>query len=101
MCANTDRPPSGVICTIVVPVPWKFDEALKLLTSTSPATRRPRFSFTTAMPYGLTSPLCGTVDPSVVTWVRPAMNGPDAETATEPSAMPVAGMTTIASRPRR
>ena len=29
--ANTDCFPAGVICTIVVPVPWLLDFALKLL----------------------------------------------------------------------
>src|SRR5690242_4410448 len=58
MCAKTDRAPRGDISTIVVPVPCWF-LLLKLLTSTSPATRRPVLRGTTATPYGLTSPLAG------------------------------------------
>src|SRR5215471_4688859 len=62
MCANTVRWPPGVICTIVVPVPCKFLELLKLLTRTLPWRSLPSLWRTTATPYGLTSPLCGTVE---------------------------------------
>ena len=60
--ANTVRAPPGLIWTMVVPVPCRFDLALKLDTSTSPAISRPVVRRTTATPYGLTSPLAGTVD---------------------------------------
>src|ERR1039457_1310380 len=85
---------------MVVPVPCAFDAALKLLTSTLPATSRPQFWLTTAIPYGFTSPLDGTVDPSVVMWVSPAMNGPDAAAAIWPATRPAAGIATMARRPR-
>ena len=55
------RPP-GEICTIVLPVPCRLDLALKLLIRTFPACRRPSLCRTTKMPYGLTSPLNGTVE---------------------------------------
>src|SRR5215472_2813672 len=73
ICANTVcclLP--GDTCTIVVPVPCWFAELLKLLTRTSPLTRLPVLVGTTATPYGLTSPLAGTVDVIVSLWV----NGP-------------------------
>src|SRR5215472_14123251 len=66
MVAKTLTFPLGETWTIVVPVPWKFLELLKLLTSTLPRTRRPWLRWTTAVPYGLTSPLAGTVDAIVV-----------------------------------
>src|ERR1700693_4508359 len=100
MWANTERPPSGVIWTIVVPVPWAFVELLKLLTSTSPATSRPCDSWTTAMPYGFTSPFRGTVDPSVVTRENPLMNRPDADAVICPNPMPAMGTATIATSRR-
>src|SRR5262252_10794311 len=39
ICANTVCWPPGEICTIVVPVPCRLFELLKLLTRTSPLTR--------------------------------------------------------------
>src|SRR5215469_17383623 len=66
MCAKTVCCPPGETCTIVVPVPCRFLELLKLLTRTLPLTRRPVLRGTTATPYGLTSPLCGTVEAIVL-----------------------------------
>ena len=60
--ANSDRWPPGEISTSVLPVPCWFALSLKLLISTSPARRRPVLCRMIAMPYGLTSPLCGTVE---------------------------------------
>ncbi len=57
--ANTLSLPFGETWTIVVPVPWRFFELLKLLIRTSPLTSEPWFLRTSAMPYGLTSPLAG------------------------------------------
>ena len=50
MRANTVRCPPGEICTIVVPVPCRFLELLKLLTRMSPLTRLPMLWRTTATP---------------------------------------------------
>ena len=46
---------------MVVPVPCTLDLVLKLLTRVSPLTRWPVVCGTTVIPYGLTSPLAGTV----------------------------------------
>jgi hypothetical protein len=62
MPANSETLPRGLTCTIVVPVPCTLALLLKLLTSTSPRYRRPVLCGTTATPYGLTSPLAGTVE---------------------------------------
>ena len=51
---------------MVVPVPCRLLAALKLLISTLPATRSPIVRGTTTIPYGLTSPLAGTVLATVV-----------------------------------
>jgi hypothetical protein len=51
--AKTLIAPLGESWTIVVPVPWKFELALKLLTNTSPFTRWPVVRGTTAMPIGI------------------------------------------------
>src|SRR6202035_2482150 len=59
--------PLGATSTIVVPVPWALEELLKLLTSTWPSVRFPIEWGTLATPYGLTSPLPGTVDTMVMT----------------------------------
>src|ERR1035437_1300859 len=64
--AKTLVAPWGETCTIVLPVPCRLELALKLLTSTSFFTRLPIVRGTTAMPYGLMSPLAGTVDPITV-----------------------------------
>src|SRR5580700_10369613 len=56
------RLPSGAICTIVVPVPCRFALLLKLLIRMLPLIRDPVLRGTRAMPYGLTSPLAGTVE---------------------------------------
>src|SRR6185312_2345036 len=66
--AKTLRRPPGETCTMVVPVPCRFARLLKLLTRTSPATSRPVDRFTTTVPYGLTSPLAGTVDATTLRW---------------------------------
>ena len=50
ICANTVCCPPGETCTIVVPVPCRFCELLKLLTRTSPLTRLPMLRGTTATP---------------------------------------------------
>src|SRR5215468_4737848 len=50
ICANSVCWPPGEICTIVVPVPCRFAELLKLLTRTSPLTRLPVLVGTTATP---------------------------------------------------
>ena len=60
--ANVPTVPAGDTCMIVVPVPCTFALSLKLLTSVSPLASFPTVSGTTATPYGLTSPLFGTVD---------------------------------------
>src|SRR5579872_2011256 len=73
--ANSLTLPPGEISTIVVPVPWRLDLALKLLTRTSPAVRSPLLAGTTAIPYGLTSPFLGTVEARVWTRLSDAVNG--------------------------
>ena len=73
ICANWLTEPSGISCTMVVPVPWALAASLKLLTSTPPRTRFPVLEGTTTIPYGLTSPLAGTVDGPRTTlsnWLR-------------------------------
>jgi hypothetical protein len=62
MWANWVTVPPGETWTIVVPVPWKLPALLKLLTRTLPLCNIPALCLTTATPYGLTSPLAGTVD---------------------------------------
>src|SRR5215471_13238815 len=64
--ANTLSVPDGETWTIVVPVPCWFIELLKLLISTLPLTSEPWLMPTSAVPYGLISPLAGTVEPIVV-----------------------------------
>jgi hypothetical protein len=44
-------------------VPCTFALSLKLLTRVSPLTSAPELVGTTAIPYGLTSPFAGTVEP--------------------------------------
>lgn len=61
--ANGIAAPFGEISTIVDPVPWVLAWSLKLLTSVSPCTKAPMVVGTTAIPYGFTSPLLGTVEP--------------------------------------
>src|ERR1700690_2290012 len=73
--ANTLRVPLGATSTIVEPVPWRLELALKLLMSTSLLTRCPIVRGTTAMPYGLMSPLPGTVDPITVCVGSEVRNG--------------------------
>ena len=63
--ANVVLMPPGDTWTIVVPVPWRFVLLLKLLIRTLPRFRLPWLRPTTATPYGLTSPLPGTVDAMV------------------------------------
>ena len=52
---------------MVVPVPWRLAELLKLLTNVLPSTSLPMECVTNAMPYGLTSPFAGTVEAMLVT----------------------------------
>src|SRR5271170_676245 len=68
MLANTLVLPAGETWTTVFPVPCTLALSLKLLTRMSPAVSRPPEAGTTAIPYGFTSPLAGTVE---ATWVRP------------------------------
>ena len=74
ICANRVWWPPGEISTIVVPVPWRLAALLKLLTSTSPRCSRPRLAWTTATPYGLTSPLAGTVEAMFLILLKCPMN---------------------------
>src|SRR4029077_16884517 len=76
--AKTPSLPFGETWTIVVPVPWRFFELLKLLIRTSPLTSAPWLLVTRAIPYGLTSPLAGTVEPIVVSFLHPPMKDPPA-----------------------
>src|SRR5580704_715874 len=64
--ANSDILPCGLTCTMVVPVPCALVLSLKLLTSTSPRCKRPVLCGTTATPYGLISPLAGTVEAMIL-----------------------------------
>ena len=50
MWANTVCVPAGEISTIVVPVPCRFELALKFETRVSPATRMPVLIGTDTMP---------------------------------------------------
>jgi uncharacterized membrane protein len=64
-----------------VPVPWPFSFALalalKLLISNWPSWSFPTLAGTVAMPYGLISPLAGTVEATLLTVVKLARNGPE------------------------
>src|SRR5580704_3294686 len=79
MRANRVCLPPGETCTIVVPVPCRLALLLKLLTRMSPRRSLPRFSRTTTIPYGLTSPLPGTVEAMVLSLLNWLMNGDDDE----------------------
>src|SRR5580692_220674 len=59
---------------MVVPVPCRFITLLKLLIRNSPSIRFPLLSGTRATPYGLTSPLDGTVELRMVMVLRGPMN---------------------------
>jgi len=48
--ANKAAVPVGLICMIVVPVPWALEAALDLLTRIQPRCSRPVLRGTTAMP---------------------------------------------------
>ena len=72
--ANRLALPRGETWTMVVPVPWALAVSLKLLTSTSPRYRWPVLRGTTATPYGLTSPLAGTVEATTLVWCNSPMN---------------------------
>src|SRR5215471_3780751 len=74
--ANTLSIPDGETWTIVVPVPCWFLALLKLLTRTLPLTSEPWLWRTSAVPYGLISPLAGTVVPIVVRMWKPPINDP-------------------------
>src|SRR5664279_2822743 len=64
--ANRVAFPWAVIWTRVLPVPCRLPAALKLLTSTEPPCSLPTVRGTTATPYGLRSPLAGTVEEIVL-----------------------------------
>jgi len=66
MCANLVRWPPGLTSTIVVPVPCRLALLLKLLISTLPRRSLPRLWRISTVPYGLTSPFRGTVEPMVL-----------------------------------
>src|SRR5450755_1862921 len=68
--------PPGVISSIVVPVPCRFAELLKLLIRRSPRVRFPTDRGTTTIPYGFTSPFAGTVEARLVTVWNRSRNGP-------------------------
>jgi hypothetical protein len=77
---------------IVFPVPWRFFLLLKLLTRTCPWTNFPVDVGTTKTPYGLTSPLAGTVDAIKLVALKFPVNEPppanatmDNNTRTEPN----------------
>src|SRR6516165_373885 len=74
--AKTLSLPVGETWTRVVPVPWKFLALLKLLIRTLPLTSEPWLLPTSAVPYGLTSPLAGTVEPIVVFMWNLPINDP-------------------------
>src|SRR5579859_3774045 len=59
---------------MVVPVPCKLAELLKLLISTLFATSVPVVTGTTVIPYGFMSPLVGTVEATVLTWLNMLRN---------------------------
>src|SRR5262249_62090466 len=84
MCANTLRCPRGLIWTIVEPVPCRFLELLKLLTRMFARCSRPWLLGTTTTPYGLTSPLPGTVDATLLVWWKPPMNDDGADLPDSP-----------------
>ena len=95
MRANWVLVPCGETWTIVVPVPCMFLELLKLLTRTSPWTRLPWLCWTTAVPYGLTSPLAGTVDAIMVVLLNFPMN--DLEVVADAGAMASPAVSTPAA----
>src|SRR5579859_7596180 len=64
--ANGVTLPLALTSTMVVPVPWRFDALLKSLIRTLSLASAPALAGTIATPYGLTSPLPGTVDATVV-----------------------------------
>src|SRR5258708_251686 len=64
--ANGITLPFALISTIVLPVPWRFDALLKLLTRTLSLISAPTLTGMVVTPYGFTSPLPGTVDATVV-----------------------------------
>src|SRR6516162_6032451 len=74
ICANRLKFPVGEICTMVVPVPWKVLLALKLLIRMEPLFSRPMVLGTANTPYGLMSPLLGTVDETALTVDNLAFN---------------------------
>ena len=87
--ANSETWPDGVTSTIVVPVPCTLALSLKLLTRTLPCHRCPVLRGMTATPYGLTSPLPGTVDASVVTWCNGPTNAGKPPALAAPATRPV------------
>src|ERR1035438_5313436 len=91
---------------MVVPVPCRFPELLKLLTRNWPATSLPFVTGTHATPYGFSSPFMGTVVPSEVTELKPPINDWAAPTAVPATAPTVTNNATrtralrIADKPR-
>src|SRR5215469_10255220 len=106
MSAKRDRIPFGLTWTIVVPLPCSLRLLLKLLISTLPACRSPVLCWIMKMPYGLTSPLVGIVEWSVVSvwkWLRYGTFAADAAGAIarpRPAMTPVAAAVTAAMRCR-
>src|ERR1700691_4771388 len=96
--ANGETFPAAETCTIVVPVPWPFSFALslalKLLISIWPAWSLPTLVGTVTIPYGLMSPLAGTVEATLLTVLRFARKG--AELALEVAAGAVVGVVAAA-----
>src|ERR1700735_1787821 len=86
---------------MVVPVPCTLAWSLKLLTRTLPRNRSPVVRGTTKTPYGLTSPLPGTVDAITEVLCRgPTKTGnpPALALPAEPASRPAA-VTAIAASP--
>ena len=84
--ANTLSLPPGVIWTMVRPVPCRFFLLLKLLMSTLPRCRSPWVCWMTTVPYGLTSPLPGTVEAIVLRWWKWPINEDPLDRACAPAA---------------
>src|SRR5215469_18936372 len=74
--ANKLSFPDGETWTIVVPVPCRFLALLKLLIRTLPLTSEPALWEMSTVPYGLTSPLAGTVEPIVESLWNLPINDP-------------------------
>src|SRR5579862_9561694 len=66
ICAKRLKAPVGEIWTMVVPVPCRLELLLKLLIRILPRTSFPTLRGTRKTPYGLMSPLAGTVEETTV-----------------------------------